>query len=285
MIEVYKDSSEYLFLSTANDDSMESPEGDVVVSLKDVKTGLVLVTATAEEPSPGNYRYRIPQSFTSYDRTIAVLWTYSINGAPFVKRDVLEVVTPYVSVEEIYNAYPQLADKSQDEVKEMERQVRTIINSYTGQYFGLLQDTITVNYWPGSSLNIGKRVVAITNVEMHPRPTEFINPTTFFRVDGYGALWFDVKADVYKIRNRGAVQYKITGLFGWEYVPNDINVAALMLIKDYYCSDNEWRQKGIQAVTAGDWRLDYSALAHAGTGNLDVDRILNAYRSTTMVII
>ncbi len=84
---------------------------------------------------------------------------------------------------------------------------------------------------------------------------------------------------------RDDVQYNITGLWGYHDVPEDVRQAARLLVADYSCDESLWRDRYINAIKAGDWRIDFNGEAFQGTGNVVADQILAAYRRTSLVIV
>jgi hypothetical protein len=79
--------------------------------------------------------------------------------------------------------------------------------------------------------------------------------------------------------------YTIHGAFGWESVPSKINYATMLLVRDYACSDDIYRRKGVVSINSGNWRMDFAKNAFDGTGNADVDRILGEYGNPYMAVI
>jgi hypothetical protein len=80
-------------------------------------------------------------------------------------------------------------------------------------------------------------------------------------------------------------RYKVTGYFGWEKVPNEVEMAAIELMKDYFSKDKVWRNKYIKSISTFDWQFDFNSATFSGTGNNYVDQLLLPYVISKMVLI
>jgi len=93
-------------------------------------------------------------------------------------------------------------------------------------------------------------------------------------------------------------RYKVTGYFGWEKVPNEVEIyfgwekvpnevemAAIELMKDYFSKDKVWRNKYIKSISTFDWQFDFNSATFSGTGNNYVDQLLLPYVISKMVLI
>lgn len=295
MPEIYRGTSDLVELRVYRDGVQVA--ADALPTVTVTRNGTVVATGTATADGlPPRYTFRLGLGLTNTEGSLRVDWTYTLDGATGTKSEVVEVVTPYVTIDEIREAYPQLANKSYDELRDMERRVRTTINSYTNQSFGSVTGTVRVYGMDRDILPLGRRIYRLDSIAVNGTPVDLAAVPITINESGYAILHSrqhltsDIKKDIVfpNISNqyfRYSTVYEITGAFGWESVPADINLAAKMLIGDYFCNDSNWRNKGISSVRAADWRFEFGDQAFAGTGNLDVDRILDAYRPFDMVII
>lgn len=80
-------------------------------------------------------------------------------------------------------------------------------------------------------------------------------------------------------------RYRVQGRYGWDTVPDDIKIACIELMKDYFSKDSIWRAKYVNNVQSFDWKFEYSAEAYRGTGNVYVDQILLPYVLTQLMVI
>lgn len=189
---------------------------------------------------------------------------------------------------------------SAEQVIKLERLVRGIINSYTGQSFGLESGTITCYGNDDSILMTKKRVVSITSI------TEAAYPTTLFtnahRIvnDGYAIeAEYPSPADNSKavILSEGMygreywslfvnnLPYLVTGTFGWNTVPFDVNLAALHLAEEFSCDETLWRDRYIKSIKGEGFDIEFRSDAFTGTGSVVADQLLGKYIANKLAII
>jgi hypothetical protein len=73
-------------------------------------------------------------------------------------------------------------------------------------------------------------------------------------------------------------KYTITGVFGWEFVPYEVVEAMKLLVNDYSCSENMYRDRYLQSISTADWKLIFASQVFEDTGNARADTLLNAYK-------
>lgn len=292
MIEVHRDTRETISLTIEEDVERVEPDNGIVSINVWAKSPIFLLKYDVAYDDPyefGRYLYNLPEITTGYDRNLLIEWLYSLNGVQFVKKQTVSVVTPYVTVEELQQDFPEFQDKKEEELVAMERRVRMIINSFTGQNFGKSKETLSTYGSGTQNLNLPKPVISIDNVypansnawDSSGFPVMPNSPIIVPLRDTYG-IKFDGNRSYRFVDGQ---KYYVEGIFGYEDVPQEITEAAKMLISDMFCKDSIYRKKGINAVTSSDWRLDYSDRAMAGTGNLDVDRILSSFVSVRLLVL
>lgn len=301
MIEVYKNTAESISFKLYAGGQRVNSDTPVTLSVTDSDGEVLVASAPAATTTPDGfdeYSYILGLNVTNEERELKVVWNYTILGQSGQRIDKVEVVTPYVTPEEIYREYPQLASKTYDEIKGMERRVRKIIEDICNQSFGSRLKTVTIYGTDTYSLRLGERLARIDTVSSNGIPINLTQVKLRTTEDGYNLYrwheddYYDIKRDVYYSVFPGYTTYfksnyyyTITGLFGWETVPNEINLAAKLLIGDLFCNENQWRQKGLKSVRAADWRFEFSDTAFTGTGNAEVDRLLSRFVHNNMVIL
>ena len=289
-------------------------DGTVTLSFYDATdtTNTLITTGSAVNEQPlGVYDFEIGPSITSMNRTLKVVWAYSINSASTTQTTFVNVVTPYATVSDIIDYYgigPKPSDPNffpQTKLKNLEKIARTVINGYTGQQFGARlgsqelfsygsdavfltepmltinqvyeDDNLVIDYTASPVFNqfgfdveitdTGK-VVRIVNVDWDVRYDNQVDPTILY----YGKF-------------RDGSRYRFSGVIGWQFVPQDIKLAALLLVGDYMSNDSAWRVKYLTKVAMSETSFEMAPGAFNGTGNLLVDNILDSYRNTGIVII
>lgn len=71
--------------------------------------------------------------------------------------------------------------------------------------------------------------------------------------------------------------FTITGAWGYNVVPSPVKEAAKLLINDYACSEQMYRDRYLDSIKSADWRLQYNAQAFLQTGNVRADQLLSDF--------
>ena len=79
--------------------------------------------------------------------------------------------------------------------------------------------------------------------------------------------------------------YKIDGIWGWEYVPSDIELATALLVEDYLCNDFNIRNKNISQLSNDSYNIKYGSDFSTGTGNLVVDNLIAKYKEARYMVV
>lgn len=69
-------------------------------------------------------------------------------------------------------------------------------------------------------------------------------------------------------------QYRIVGVFGYSYVPSEVETATSLLVEDYLCNDWNIRNKYIETMKTDSYDIKYGSGFAGGSGNLVVDSLL-----------
>ena len=296
--------------------SMEIYNGDataVEITLPSGATGPLTVNITQDgeivkgpiSPTPvisgGKIVVPIPYSLTTLDSDLVVECSFSINSvANNVKRVPLHVVTPLLTLDEIAEILPQASDA---EMKRVERKVRSVIEAFTGQYFGRYSGTLNIYGTGQLVLPTTKRILSIDTVSSNKGSWD---STALSLVnDGWGLSylaqgWIEVNSiaegDVYRsgpvISDPRSTYtflkdqlYAVKGTFGYDYVPFDVKEAARALVNDYACMESLYRERYISDIRAADWRFAFGPGAFMGTGNIVADQILAGYQRNILAVI
>jgi hypothetical protein len=290
-------------------------DGTVTVQMynADDSTNTLLTSGSAyNEPYLGLYSFEVSPSITLINRVLKILWSYTVNGNSTTETNYVEIVTPYATVSDILDYYgfgtrPQDNNyKSHTQITNMEKLARTVINGYTGQQFSLRygsqevvgngsdgawltepvqsvdsmyengilvysasSGSVTYNTFGfGLEITQTSKVVRIINNSWDVRYDNQVDPTVLY----YG-------------RFRDQSRYKFTGLIGWNYVPQDVKLATILLAGDYMSNDAAWRIKYLNKISMSEVSFEMKAGAYNGTGNLIVDNILDQYRNVGIVVI
>ena len=252
------------------------------------------LTNTAHAIVGGKAIIAVPYEITRYDGKFDIVVTYDIGGKEYTKIDVHEIITPLFTPAELREHDSDFSALTDKEAINLETIIRTVFETLTGQSYGLERDTVT---FPGS----GSRQVGLPKRAVSVEPYEDSNSIqslgwTNITNDGWilsvspRSSWMDkFDNDEYEKRNRvpfkNGYKYRLTGLWGYHSVPEDIKTAALTLASDWGCDQSEWSNRYIKSMRQGNWRIEFGSMASTFTGNARVDKILDKYRVNRLTVI
>ncbi len=71
--------------------------------------------------------------------------------------------------------------------------------------------------------------------------------------------------------------FTVSGTWGYPAVPLAVVEAAKLLLNDYACSEQAYRDRYLDSIKSADWRLQFNDKAFLHTGNVRADQLLNDY--------
>lgn len=261
------------------------------------RTGAGIYTITYGQKSSGHY---VLDSSGKYK----VVFTYTVSGVEYTKTEVFNVYSPYITYEQFFEEYPELESENSVLFDKAERKVRNIINTFTGQSFDPFYNKKIVMmgnnsqhlHLPLSIWNL-KKVVAdegateeqtlhdytdstINNMEKVPHSPFNFNSSYYIRWK-YSTL---ESTTITMITNRfkKSSKYSITGDYGWEYVPGNIQEASALLLADLFNDDSSYRRHGIASVDLDVVKFNMKDKFYESTGNIDADVLLMDYTTFIM---
>jgi hypothetical protein len=283
-----------------------------------INPGTLLTTwnAVKSETDIGVYEVYPAISYTTRNRQLKLEWVYSVEGTSVTKTHKLFVTTPYVDLAQAADALGIGSDmsdpnyKSYYDLTQAERWARKIIENYTGQQFYLYDGLHTV-YGAGTDVlplpfklseihevyqNDILIIDEINKVYNSVYPIMLSESGFGIRVDKSNMLDNTVYTangmvppTINDIGSGGAFgrgyTYRVAGRYGWEEVPDEVELATIELMKDYFSKDKAWRNKYLHSIQTFDWHFEYNQESYRGTGNVYVDQILLPYVINQMIVI
>jgi len=266
---------------------------------------LALLTSTLDDNNPGTYTVNIPYQYTNRNKTLRVQWEYSVGGTAVVRSDEVYVVTPYIDFNHVQDLgfSTDSSDpnyKSYRELLSAERYARKVIEQHTGQNFYLYDDLYLVNGYDSDVLPLPAKIHelhelyandvllldTINDMNNWNYPVEIsesgygikINranmlDNTVYVANGMVPPSINDYSGIFKL----GVPYKVQGRFGWPKVPDNVELAAIELMKDYFSKDTVWKNKYVKSISTFDWDFEYTGDAYTGTGNAYADNLLADY--------
>jgi len=255
----------------------------------------------------GGYRVVLPFSLVQVDKTIQIRWEFDYVENTVTKtykaETVVDIVTPYVTLDEIKAAIPEAATSSDTELTRLERRMRGVVDNYTGQSFGRYEGTRQVIGSGDYELKTQDRLVRLDNITGHNIVYSEENVASHGVYTVRGGGWFvgfsnptpsgdyvfnNVIRDpdsVYQRGFRDDYVYNVSGIWGWEDVPAQVKEAMLILCEDELCPQSEYRDRYLKSISGDGWRYEYVPNAYYGTGSVIADQILSPFRYNTMTVI
>jgi len=266
---------------------------------------LTILTAALDENNPGTYTVNIPYQYTDRNKTLRLQWEYSVSGTSVVRSDEVYVSTPYVDFNHVQDLgfSTDSSDPNYKSYREMlaaERYARKIIEQHTGQNFYLYNGLHLVYGYDSDILPLPAKIYqlhelysndvllldTINDIDNWNYPVEISESGYGIKVNRAGLIDNTVYTangmvppsihDSYGIFQSG-VAYKVRGQFGWEKVPDNVELAAIELMKDFFSKDTMWRNKYVKNISTFDWDFEYTGDAYTGTGNAYADNLLAEY--------
>jgi hypothetical protein len=256
---------------------------------------------------PGGYRVTLPFSLVQSDKSIQIRWKFDYVESSVTKNyshtTSIDVVTPYVTLDEIKAAIPEAEQFTDAELIRLERRIRGVIDTFTGQSFGRYVGTREVIGSGDEELKLSDRLVLLDNItgaNIIYSDDGIASPGLYTsRGDGWyvgfsapiptGDYVFEnVIRDpdsLYKRGFRDNVVYTITGTWGWDDVPAEVKEAALILCEDELCPQAEYRDRYLKSISGDGWRYEFNPNAYYGTGSVIADQLLEPFRRSTMTVI
>jgi hypothetical protein len=81
------------------------------------------------------------------------------------------------------------------------------------------------------------------------------------------------------------VEYVLDGIFGYEEVPGAVKEAMKLLVNDYACAEQLYRDRFLESMKAADWRLQFNSAAYYKTGNARANLLLSPFVVNRMKVI
>jgi hypothetical protein len=271
-------------------------------------------TAEASETDIGVYNFYPDLSITNTARELLVEWSYEVEGSPVLKSHEVYIIKPYVDIAQAIDTlglgsdYNDPNHKTYEELMEAEKYARKVIETHTQQKFYLYDDSEVVYGAGNDILPLSSKIheiysIYVNDVLLQDKINNVNNwgLSTQVAESGYGirvnrANMLDNTVytangmipptinDYSGVFNKNS-RYKINGRFGWEEVPDEIELATIELMKDYFSKDKAWRNKYIKQISTFDWQFQFDSTTFTGTGNAYVDKLLIPYVINKMVLI
>lgn len=290
-----------------------TPDTEYLLEIYDDHTN-TLLSEVVESNGSGVVEYNLPTKFEKYDDTYALyIYTLDLNDEPdeTVVIDSLYINRPYI------NPYSLAETPGEEEEYiVLERTARQIIDTLVGGFYYNSGEIETVglgaDYLPLTKRANKINQVYENNIKIYDRINPIDGQYEYIITPDKSAMTININGEYNRLQSKqvhlpiaasdsfmlygddyDAVQalteikgaglfpkdwdYTVYGEWGWAVVPQDIKNATRLLINDLKCNNLAYVNKYITEYQTDQFRVKYSDIATEGTGNLIVDKILQAY--------
>jgi len=262
----------------------------VTITITRNSDNTVIVDASnVEHETTGLYKYVLDPNDNLTLGKFKVVWNYQIDGEVFPRTQYYDVVVPYTNAADLKAEYPELDSKQDSEIYRKEKLARRIINTFCKQSFDFETGVAKkIEGTDSQKLLLPKRIYNLTSV-VDDEGTDFTSEVEIYT--DYHLRRKDIDTEYDERTNvlgipyfHERVYYYITGDWGWPYVPEEIQRATNLLIKDYFTDDSLLRQHGIFQATIGDEQYYFNNDLWNTTGNYDVDILISNYTNFNITV-
>jgi hypothetical protein len=225
-------------------------------------------------------------------------FTYTISGTSYTQSQYINVYTPYANIDTFFEDHPELEDDYYDQFNNMEKKVRNIINTFCGQSFDYYPSKYIILEGSGKktmhlpfpittlrkvTVNLGdedEEVLhdstdsTLNNIEKSREPHKF---QSSYYIQFRKSYLDKTQTKIYESKFSEEDDFKIEGDFGWQFVPNNIEQAADLLLVDMMTDDSELRRHGVVSVDMDTISYTTKSSFYESTGNIDADVLLMDY--------
>jgi len=263
-------------------------------------SSVVQVSTACTRTSAGNY------SITYGESPASSVFDYNISSTEYNSENYFSVYTPYITAITFFTNHSDLQTTFGAKFDDYEKKARRIINTYCGQnfdYYG--SKSFVIDGYDTRFLRLPHPIDTLTTVvadfgdsdaeTIHNSSESTLNNLEKYHAMGnFGssyAIRFKNKvsdtrksyiARTYHNKFNSKSDYKVTGNYGWRYVPNNVRDAAELLILDLMNDDSEFRRHRIHSIDMDTTRYRFDRDFYGTTGNTDADVLLMDYTHYVM---
>ena len=271
-------------------------------------SSVVQASTACTRTSAGNYSITYGESTANSNNFVLaqggahkIVFSYNISSTTYTSETYFNVYTPYIASSTFFSNHADMQSGYGSKFDDYEKKTRRVINTYCGQdfdYYG--SKSFVIDGYNTRFLRLPFVIDTLSTViaDYGDSDVETIHDSTDSTLDNiekynpvgnFGsshAIRFknkvsdtrkDYVARTYRNKFNEKSDYKITGNFGWRFVPNNIRDAAELLIMDLMTDDSEYRRHRIHSVDMDTTRYRFDGDFHGSTGNVDADVLLMDY--------
>lgn len=264
-------------------------------------------TFSASTESSVTYNIDLNVDTTSYDRNIKIEFVTTSSAGAWNDIEYASLIRPYASPSRILELadIPASASANTSLLRKLEKKARLSLNSFIGDSFYKEKRTLTVF---GQNADIVTTPIPIQRIDkvyeddllVYERDNSTYQLDFPLEIDDSGTRIKIVNSSTnnkeilefpkfsvfyYEGIFKKDFAYKIDGIWGWEYIPADIELATALLVEDYLCNDFNIRNKNIGQLSNDSYNIKYGSDFSTGTGNLIVDNLIAKYKEARYMVV
>lgn len=224
----------------------------------------------------------LPFKHTLYDGEVVITARVNIENEEVEIIKTIPVVTPLFTIDDFSTEdLSSMNYASPDDIIELERFIRHVIEAHTGQSFGYFRRTFEARF--GKTTRFDVPVLVFTGISDRyvTESATTIGSVSYEVVEGgFGVQLNDnyhTKTDTFWMTSSKNRSVFLHGKFGYVSVPESVRQAALILAGLWGCNQAIWRDRYINTIRSADWNIKYDAAAYEGTGSATADQLLAQY--------
>jgi len=279
----------------------------VLFTVSDLDTDVLLQTGSATAVGASSvFTVSLNTTTTQYDRNIKI--TYEEIGSSASSTNIVyaELFRPYATVDRIRELADIPSTASADAtLQKLEKRARLTIDALLG--FGFYKEYKSIDVYGNNTdiLQFNDNIISISKIYEDDILTYEVDSETYqfdYPIE-IGTSGDRIKIVNSSTKNKEMLEYpkfsvfyydgqfkksylyKVEGVFGYEYIPAEIELAAALLVEDYLCNDFNIRNKNIIELSNDSYDIKYGLDLATGTGNLMVDNILAKYLQPRYLVI
>lgn len=262
--------------------------------------------------SAGYFNLTLDEDASAYDRKVKIVTTSSFVSSSTTQTNFFEINRPFATLNKLREDIEFPTPVSDRKLITEERRVRTYIQSEVLENF-YRENKIVVAYGEDSDvLYLDKRILVIDEIyeedvlvytsSADPFSASYVSESDVdkYAVRAIGATSdenniidanYQVSAGDRVFEHTGVylitygslfkknTRYTVKGVFGWDIVPSEIEMATVMMVEDRFCKDISIRNKNIKKLQNDSYTIEYADGFQEGSGNILADHIIQKYKS------
>jgi len=271
----------------------------------DLDTEEFIQSGAATTSGSSIYSITFTADSTAYDRNIKleIITTSSANAYNEIQN--VSLIRPYASVSRIESLATIPTNTASSTLLKLERRARLSLNAFIGHSFYKLKKDMTVYGNNTDILTLPENLYRIdkvyeddllvyerdnTEIQLE-HPIEIADSRNRIKIVNTSSKSKDTaESPIFSVFYYQGVfkkdhAYRIDGIWGWDYIPADIEQATALLVEDYLCNDFNIRNKNIAELSNDSYDIKYGSDFATGTGNLAVDNLIAHYKEPRYLVI